>query len=35
VAGEATTGHEVIEFARRLEPDIVVMDLNRRTDGKG
>jgi DNA-binding NarL/FixJ family response regulator len=28
VAGEATTGREAIDFARRLEPDIVVMDLS-------
>lgn len=28
VAGEATTGREAVEAARRLRPDIVVMDLS-------
>jgi DNA-binding NarL/FixJ family response regulator len=27
IAGEATTGREAIDFARRLQPDIVIMDL--------
>jgi len=28
VAGEATSGHEAVELARTLAPDVVVMDLN-------
>ena len=28
VIGEASNGHEVIELARRLRPDIVVMDIS-------
>ena len=28
VVGEASNGHEVIELARRLRPDIVVMDIS-------
>jgi DNA-binding NarL/FixJ family response regulator len=28
VVGEATTGHEAVELARTLAPDVVVMDLN-------
>jgi DNA-binding NarL/FixJ family response regulator len=28
VVGEATTGHEAVELARMLTPDVVVMDLN-------
>ena len=28
VAGEATNGHEAVELARTLVPDVVVMDLN-------
>ena len=28
VAGEATTGREAVELARRLQPDIVVLDLS-------
>ena len=28
VVGEATNGHEAVEFARTLTPDVVVMDLN-------
>src|SRR5262245_20683813 len=28
VAGEATTGREAVDLARRLQPDIVVMDLS-------
>ncbi|MFW5416397.1 response regulator transcription factor [Nocardiopsis sp. CNT-189] len=27
VAGEATTGHEAVDAARRLEPDVVLMDI--------
>jgi DNA-binding NarL/FixJ family response regulator len=28
VAGEATTGREAVELAKRLQPDIVVLDLS-------
>jgi DNA-binding NarL/FixJ family response regulator len=28
VAGEATTGREAVELAKRLQPDVVVMDLS-------
>src|SRR5207244_10352950 len=28
VVGEATNGHEAVELARTLTPDVVVMDLN-------
>jgi DNA-binding NarL/FixJ family response regulator len=28
IAGEATTGREAVELAKRLEPDVVVMDLS-------
>ena len=28
VVGEATSGHEAVELARRLTPDVVVMDIN-------
>jgi DNA-binding NarL/FixJ family response regulator len=28
VSGEATTGREAVEMARRLQPDVVVMDLS-------
>src|SRR3977135_1726735 len=28
VAAEATTGREAVDFAKRLQPDIVIMDLS-------
>jgi DNA-binding NarL/FixJ family response regulator len=28
IAGEATTGREAVELAKRLQPDVVVMDLS-------